>query len=106
LKTTEGKDWLGATLKETPKEFHHISKGIVKALEFIDKNSPVDANKVIHELENLGLSDVWILPYIESEEVEGRVQYRINTEGHNIMRGLIRIESGGDPAKIYRLMQD
>jgi hypothetical protein len=106
LKTTEGKNWLGTALKETPKEFRHISEGIVKALEFIDKNSPVDANKVIHELENLGLSDVWILPYIESEEVEGRMQYRINAEGHNIMRGLTRIESGGDPAKTYRLMQD
>ena len=106
LKTKEGRDWLGTTLKEMPKEFQDISKGILKALEFIDENSPVDVIKVVHELENLGLSDVWILPYVESEEVEGRVQYRINREGRNIMRGLTRIESGGNPAKIYRFMQD
>ncbi|MCJ7630940.1 hypothetical protein MUP77_00870 [Candidatus Bathyarchaeota archaeon] len=113
LKTEEGRNWLRDALQGTPKEFQRLASGIVKALEIIDKSgTSLEANEVAAKLEQLGVSGgevgqimTWILPYIDSEEIEGRVKYRISKEALNVVRGLLEIERGRDPAHMYELMK-
>lgn len=113
LKTKQGGRWLRDTLKEMPDEYKQIARGITKALTLIEENELIDVDPLINRLEKLGIADnivsqiiTWILPYVESEEIGGRIQYRISPKTYNVVRGLQKIENGENPIDVYEHMKN
>lgn len=112
LETSDGRVWLETSLKKTPKDLRQTSKAIVKTLELIYNEGPINASKLNSELKRIGIdTDVankimpYILPYIETDEID-HTYYRINKQSLNIVRGLVEIESREDPHKVFELMKD
>ena len=112
LETSDGRVWLETSLKKTPKDLRQTSKAIVKTLELIYKEGTINMSKLNSELKRTGIdTDVankimpYISPYIETDEID-HTYYRINKQSLNIVRGLVEIESGEDPHKVFELMKD
>ena len=113
LSTPEGITLLRASLKDTPEELRLTSKAIVNALELIYKEGPIEATIFSSELQKLsgGAATAnavmgYVLPYIDRAEVDGRIYYQINKESLNVVLGLVRIENGENPTRIFELMKD